>query len=125
MQESTGQLLLRTGGALVVVIGLIYFTAYLGRRAQAAGLIRASARRRRIMVVDTARIGPDAYLHLVEVDGRTVLVAVNRGCVAFAPGDHSAGEDSCVCLAGAGGIGMGASKHSDSSDVADGGVRAE
>jgi len=82
MERSMAELLLRATAALAVVAGLIYILGYLLKRAQAAGLIRAAAGARRIRPIETARLGPDSYLHLVQVDDRTVLVATGRGGVA-------------------------------------------
>ncbi len=82
MERSMAELLLRAAAALTIVAGLIYLSGHLFRKAQAAGLIRAAASGRRIKLLETARLGPDSYLHLVHVDGRIVLVATNRGGVA-------------------------------------------
>ena len=76
------ELLIRAIAALAVVVGLIYLSGHLLKKAQAAGLIRAAASGRRIKSLETARLGPDSYLHLVQVDDRTVLVATGRGGVA-------------------------------------------
>lgn len=76
------ELLLRATAALAVVSGLIYLSGHLLKKAQAAGLIRAAAGERRIKLLETARLGPDSYLHLVQVDDATVLVATGRGGVA-------------------------------------------
>lgn len=78
------ELLLRAIAALTLVVGLIYLSGYLLKKAQAAGLIRAAANGRRIKSLETARLGPDSYIHLVQVDDRTVLVATSRGGVAVA-----------------------------------------
>ena len=66
------ELLLRATAALAIVSGLIYLSGHLLKKAQAAGLIRAVAGERRIKLLETARLGPDSYLHLVQVDDRTV-----------------------------------------------------
>ncbi len=76
------ELLLRATAALAIVSGLIYLSGHLLKKAQAAGLIRAVAGERRIKLLETARLGPDSYLHLVQVDDGTVLVATGRGGVA-------------------------------------------
>lgn len=80
------ELALRAAAALTVVAGFIYLSGHLLRKAQAAGLIRAQAGGRRIKLLETARLGPDSYLHLLEVDGRTVLVATGRGGVSMSMG---------------------------------------
>ncbi|GEM_PF-6260512 len=87
------ELLLRAAAALAIVAGLIYLAGYLLKRAQAAGLIRAAAGQRRIRLLETARLGPDSYIHLVQVDGRTVLVATGRGGVAMSEAAISSDPD--------------------------------
>ncbi len=89
-----GELLLRAAAALAIVAGLIYFAGRLLRRAQAAGLIRAAAGERRIRVLETARLGPDSYIHLVQVDGLAVLVATGRGGVAVSQAHVPAAPDT-------------------------------
>ncbi len=76
------ELLLRAIAALALVAGLICLLGRMLKKAQAAGLIWAAAGERRIRPIETARLGPDSYLHLVQVDDRTVLVATGRGGVA-------------------------------------------
>ena len=92
------ELLLRAIAALVVVSGLIYLSGHLLKKAQAAGLIRvaASGRRMRLRLLETARLGPDSYLHLVQVDDRTVLVAMGRGGVAVSATEADAPPDADV-----------------------------
>ncbi len=88
------ELLLRAIAALTVVSGLIYLSGHLLKKAQAAGLIRAAASGRRIKSLETARLGPDSYIHLVQVDDRTVLVATSRGGVAVSVVWADAAPDS-------------------------------
>ena len=88
------ELLLRAIAALTVVSGLIYLSGHLLKKAQAAGLIRAAAGGRRIKSLETARLGPDSYIHLVHVDDRTVLVATSRGGVAVSVVWADAAPDS-------------------------------
>ena len=88
------ELLLRAIAALTVVSGLIYLAGHLLKKAQAAGLIRAAAGGRRIKSLETARLGPDSYIHLVQVDDRTVLVATSRGGVAVSVVWADAAPDS-------------------------------
>ena len=88
------ELLIRAIAALVVVSGLIYLAGHLLKKAQAAGLIRAAAGGRRIKSLETARLGPDSYIHLVQVDDRTVLVATSRGGVAVSVVWADAAPDS-------------------------------
>ena len=88
------ELLIRAIAALTVVSGLIYLSGHLLKKAQAAGLIRAAAGGRRIKSLETARLGPDSYIHLVQVDDRTVLVATSRGGVAVSVVWADAAPDS-------------------------------
>ena len=88
------ELLLRAIAALTLVVGLICLSGYLLKKAQAAGLIRAAAGGRRIKSLETARLGPDSYIHLVQVDDRTVLVATSRGGVAVSVVWADAAPDS-------------------------------
>ena len=88
------ELLLRAIAALTVVVGLIYLSGHLLKKAQVAGLIRTAASGRRIKSLETARLGPDSYIHLVQVDDRTVLVATSRGGVAVSVVWADAAPDS-------------------------------
>ena len=90
------ELLIRAIAALVVVSGLIYLSGHLLKKAQAAGLIRVAASGRRMRLLETARLGPDSYLHLVQVDDRTVLVAMGRGGVAVSATEADAPPDADV-----------------------------
>ncbi len=87
------ELLLRAVAALTIVAGLICLSGHLLRKAQVAGLIRAAASGRRIKVLESARLGPDSYLHLVHIDDRTVLVATGRGGVALSEATAAADPD--------------------------------
>lgn len=87
------ELLLRAAAALTIVTGLIYLSGHLLRRAQAAGLIRGAVSGRRIRLLESARLGPDSYLHLVHVDDRTVLVVTGRGGVALSEATAAADPD--------------------------------
>jgi flagellar biogenesis protein FliO len=83
MEESMAKLLLRAAFALAVVAGLIYLVAWLLKKGRLSGLIKMAGPERRIHVVESARLGADTYLHLVDVDGKTALIGVGRGAMSI------------------------------------------
>lgn len=85
-------MLLRAAFALAVVAGLIYFVAWLLKKGRASGLIGMAGLQRHIHVVESARLGPDSYLHLVKVDGKTALIGVGRGAMSIVRWPHDSGE---------------------------------
>ncbi len=67
---------LTTAAALAVVAGLILAASKLAR---AAGLSRGPPGARRISVTETVSLDVKRRLHLVEVDGRTVMLLTGSG----------------------------------------------
>jgi flagellar biogenesis protein FliO len=45
----------------------------------AGGSLLPAAKRRRMMVQESLRLGPNATLYMVEIDGETHVIAVNAG----------------------------------------------
>ncbi|MCR4425776.1 MAG: flagellar biosynthetic protein FliO [Firmicutes bacterium] len=97
MEDTAVAVLARTILAMGIVVGLIYAAAFGFRRWQGFSLLRvAGGAPRRLRVLETVRLGPDAGVHLVSVDGRTLLIGSGRGHVPVVLEEMDLGENARV-----------------------------
>ena len=76
--RGAGHYLLRALGSLVIVAGIVVACYYLGLRLRAGGRLASGGP---IEVLHTKALGPGRALHLVEVEGRRLLVGSSQNGV--------------------------------------------
>jgi len=69
--------MLKTAGALALIIGLILVAVWLARRFGGPGL-RGGAMTSLIKVLDTRMLGPKKYVTVLKIGGRTLAVGVTE-----------------------------------------------